>query len=125
MASYRQTEAETGILVVDDDPDVRQIVSEYLEFRGYGVLQAADGTEALDLLRDHPALRLLISDVRMRGISGLELAARTARDYPTVRIILISGYFQAQEVGPRFLRKPFTMHQLDAAVQAELLDGHV
>jgi CheY-like chemotaxis protein len=125
MVPQRQPEAETGILVVDDDPDVRQIVSEYLEYRGYGVLQAGNGSEALDVLRDNPALRLVISDVRMRGLSGLELAARAAQDYPDVRIILISGYFQAQAIGPRFLKKPFTMQQLDVAVQAELLDPHV
>jgi two-component system cell cycle response regulator CpdR len=125
MVPQRQPEAETGILVVDDDPDVREIVSEYLAFRGYSVLQAGDGAEALDLLRDNPDLRLVISDVRMRGISGLELAARAAKEFPGVRVILISGYFQAQEIGPRFLKKPFTMNQLETAVQAELPGGHV
>jgi CheY-like chemotaxis protein len=125
MVPQRQPETETGILVVDDDPDVRQIVSEYLEFRGYGVLQAGDGAEALEVLRDNPELRLVISDVRMRGVSGLELAARAAKDHPDVRVILISGYFQAQEAGPRFLKKPFTMQQLDVAVQAELFGKHV
>jgi two-component SAPR family response regulator len=61
----------------------------------------------------------------MRGISGLELAARAAKEFPGVRVILISGYFQAQEIGPRFLKKPFTMNQLETAVQAELPGGHV
>jgi CheY-like chemotaxis protein len=125
MVPQRQPEAETGILVVDDDPDVRQILSEFLEFRGYGVLQAGDGAEALDVLRENPDLRLVISDVRMPGLSGLELAARAAQDYPDVRVILISGYFQAQAVGPRFLKKPFTMQQLEGAVRAELFGRHV
>jgi YesN/AraC family two-component response regulator len=59
------------------------------------------------------------------GLSGLELAARAAQDYPDVRVILISGYFQAQAVGPRFLKKPFTMQQLEGAVRAELFGRHV
>jgi CheY-like chemotaxis protein len=125
MVPQRQPETETGILVVDDDPDVRQIVSEYLEYRGYGVMQAGDGAEALEVLRGNPDLRLVISDVRMPGVSGLELAAQAAEDYPDIRVILISGYFQAQEAGPRFLKKPFTMQQLDVAVQAELFGRHV
>jgi CheY-like chemotaxis protein len=116
-----QPDSAQGILVVDDDPNVREIVSEYLQYRGYDVLQAADGSEALEILQGNPALRLIISDVRMRGLNGLELAQRAAEDYPGIRIILISGYFQAQAIGPRFLRKPFTMHQLEIAVQAELL----
>ena len=125
MASQRHPEAAKGILVVDDDPDVRQIVSEYLEYRGYGVLQAGDGDEALDIVESHPELRLIISDVRMRRVSGLELAERVAASRPDIRIILISGYFQAQALGPRFLKKPFSMQQLDNAVQAELIAKHV
>jgi CheY-like chemotaxis protein len=125
MVPQGQGEADTSILVVDDDPDVRQIVSEYLEYRGYGVIQASDGAEALDLLRDHPDVRLIITDVRMRGLSGLELAARAAQEHPDVRVILISGYFQAQAAGPRFLKKPFTMQQLDVAVKAEMPDLNV
>ena len=125
MASQRHPAAATGILVVDDDPDVRQIVSEYLEYRGYGVLQASDGAEALAIIEDHPDLRLIISDVRMRQMSGLELAERVAASHPAIRVILISGYFQAQAIGPRFLKKPFSMQQLDSAVQAELIDKHV
>jgi CheY-like chemotaxis protein len=125
MASQRHPMAATGILVVDDDPYVRQIVSEYLEYRGYGVLQASDGAEALEIIEDHPDLRLIISDVRMRQVSGLELAERVASSHPDIRVILISGYFQAQAIGPRFLKKPFSMQQLDNAVQAELMDKHV
>ena len=121
MASLRHPQATTGILVVDDDPDVRQIVSEYLEDRGYLVLQAGDGTEALEIIEDNPQLRLIISDVRMPQMSGLELAKRTAASHPEIRIILISGYFQAQAAGPRFLKKPFSMQQLEMAVQAELI----
>ena len=125
MASQLHPAAAKGILVVDDDPDVRMIVSEYLEYRGYSVLQASDGTEALEIIEDHPNLRLIISDVRMRQMSGLELAERVAADYPAISVILISGYFQAQAIGPRFLKKPFSMQQLDSAVQAELTGKHV
>ena len=108
------------ILVVDDDADVRDVMAEYLEMRGYEVLQACDGAGALQCLAENPLLRLVISDVRMPGVSGLELAAQAAERHPDVRVILISGYFHAQAVGPRFLKKPFSMNQLEAVMQAEL-----
>ena len=112
------------ILVVDDDPDVRDVLAEYLIRRGYGVLLAIDGADALERLEENPTLRLVISDVRMPRLSGLELAEHAARLYPDVRVVLISGYFQEQAAGTRFLQKPFTMQQLADVVQAELHTTH-
>ena len=110
------------IVMVDDDPEVRIVVSEFLEDFGYRVLQAAGGAAALRLLDNTPDVRLLISDIRMPDMSGLELAdIATARRHD-LKVILISGYFVARQVNRRFLRKPFRMNELQAAVRAEL-DG--
>jgi CheY-like chemotaxis protein len=108
------------IMVVDDEPEVRAIVAEFLEDFGYCVLQAASGTEALRLLDDDPRVQLLVTDIRMPEMSGLELADRATVAHPSLKVILISGYFVAQQVRRRFLRKPFRMRELAAAVRAEL-----
>ncbi len=108
------------ILIVDDEPEVRTVIAEFLEDCGYHVLQAAGGTQALGRLRDNPAVRLLITDIRMPEMSGIELADRATERNPQLKVILISGYFVAQQVHRRFLRKPFRMRELEAAVRAEL-----
>lgn len=108
------------ILLVDDDPEVRAIVSEILIDYGHRVLPADGGIAALRLLEQTPEIELVITDVRMPDISGLELAARARRLRTEMKIILISGYFLASDVGMRVLLKPFRMNDLQDAVQAEL-----
>ena len=108
------------ILVVDDDDGVREILSETLEELGYRVIRAASGEEALLRLdgRDDPDM--VITDVRMPGMSGLELAEEVRGRGLCTKMLLISGYFLPQVVTERFLRKPFHMHELQSAVRAEL-----
>jgi CheY-like chemotaxis protein len=108
------------ILIVDDEPEVRTVVAEFLEDFGYRVLQAEGGTQALGRLHDDPAVQLLITDIRMPEMSGIELADRATAQNPHLKVILISGYFVSQQVHRRFLRKPFRMKELEAAVRAEL-----
>jgi CheY-like chemotaxis protein len=108
------------ILVVDDDAEVREVVAEYLMDSGHRVLQAAGGVEALRVLDRAPDIDLVITDVRMPDISGIDLAERITREIPSPRIILISGYFVPQQVNRRVLRKPFRMHELEEAIRAEL-----
>ena len=108
------------LMVVDDDPEVRVIVAEFLEDFGYRVIQASGGAEALSLLSQTPDLRMIITDIRMPDMSGIELADIATRRQRDLKVILISGYFVSQQVDWRFLRKPFRMKDLEAAVRAEL-----
>ncbi len=108
------------ILIVDDDPQVREIVSEILLDFGHRVMAAGGGIEALQMLDDTPGIELVITDVRMPDISGLELAARATRVRDDLKVILISGYFLAQDIGIRVLHKPFRMTELQAAIEEEL-----
>jgi CheY-like chemotaxis protein len=108
------------IIVVDDEEAVRTLVAEFLEDFGYHVLQADGGATALRLLEADPRVRLLVTDIRMPDMSGLDLADQAATIRPALKIILISGYFVTQHVKRRFLRKPFRMLELAAAVRAEL-----
>jgi two-component system, cell cycle response regulator CpdR len=63
---------------------------------------------------------LLLTDIRMPLMSGIELANRAAERYPLLKIILMSGYSGTSQMNRRFLRKPFRMKELEAAVRAEL-----
>jgi hypothetical protein len=126
MQSIATLTAKTGrtfapmILVVDDEPEVRAVVGEFLEDFGYRVALADSGSEALARLRDDPSVELLLTDIRMPEMSGIELADAATQQNPRLKVILMSGYFVAQQVNRRFLRKPFRMKDLQAAVRAEL-----
>jgi len=108
------------VLLVDDDGDVRETSAEMLEELGYVVLQAESAAEALSILDRQPQLDVLVTDVRMPGMSGLELSALATARRDGLRVILISGFFRPQALTCRFLQKPFRTHELDAAIRAEL-----
>ncbi len=114
-----------SILVVDDDPDVREILVESLRVFGYAVAEAAVAEEALRLVSASQAIGMVISDVRMPGMSGIELVERVKAIRSDVKVILISGYFLPQPITGRFLKKPFHMRQLAEAVADELGLGPV
>jgi CheY-like chemotaxis protein len=120
----RQMDADTPshptILVVDDDSDVREVIAETLEGFGYDVVVASSGEEALPMLASRGDIGILITDVRMPGMSGFELAARAKRVDASLKVIITSGYFLPQPIADRFLKKPFRMHELASAVRAEL-----
>lgn len=108
------------VLVVDDDPEVRVIVAECLEEAGFDTIQAENGLAALRLLAENRDVKLIISDIRMPQMSGIELAEAARRQQPDLAVILISGYFLPQQVGFPFLRKPFRLAELRAAIETEL-----
>ena len=111
------------VLLVDDDEDVRETSAEMLEELGYVVLRAESGCEALLIVESNLELDVLVTDIRMPGMTGLELSAEATARRRDLRIILISGFFRPQALNCRFLQKPFRTHELDAAIRAEL-DSH-
>ncbi len=103
------------ILVVEDEEDVRILVSEYLTSMGYRVLTACDGTEALEIAqRLGKEIHLLLTDVVMPKMRGPELAERLKPILPKLKIIYMSGYLEQNEgnrsflEGAYFLDKPFS-----------------
>ena len=107
------------ILVVEDQAAVRSLVCEILVERGYAVLHASNGVEALHVARAHPGrLDLLITDVVMPQLQGPELAARLRGDWPDLRVLYMSGYSaQTELIAPDdasadFLPKPFGVADL-------------
>jgi CheY-like chemotaxis protein len=119
MMPATRTENAT-IMVVDDDQHVRTILAEYLVDSGYHVLEAGGGHEALRILASAPAVDLIVTDVRMPDMSGLDLAEMATRDRADLKVILISGYFVSKQVGYRVLKKPFRMQELADAVREAL-----
>src|SRR5689334_8510793 len=110
--------AET-ILLVDDEPSVRRLVSQMLQLTGYTVLEASNGPEALGLMeRVGQPVDLLLTDVVMPSMNGGTLAQRLSHGHPKMRVLFTSGYMDdvvVQEVvamGAQFLPKPFTMEAL-------------
>jgi putative nucleotidyltransferase with HDIG domain len=78
-------------LVVDDDPAVRKSIARVTEALGLSPLQASNGTEALNLLESQGEVPLIISDVNMPGVSGLELLEEVQRRYPDTAVLMLSG----------------------------------
>jgi CheY-like chemotaxis protein len=125
------TVADTGeetILLVEDEEELRNVAGRMLESKGYTVLVAADGHEALDVLRERPGIDLVITDVVMPGMNGRELAEEIDKSYPGKVILFISGYTDdsviqhgVSERRINFLHKPFSKTELHRKVR-ELLD---
>jgi DNA-binding response OmpR family regulator len=112
------------ILLADDDPDVRETLEAILAEPGYTVLTASDGYEAVRLLAEH-WINLLITDVRMPGINGFELARQAKLMRPQIQVIYFSGFSSNEErhPGPLYgpvLEKPLRMADVLAQVNRQL-----
>jgi PAS domain S-box-containing protein len=120
------------ILLVEDEPDLRELTQMVLSERGYTVIGASSPAEAERLAGNNGAeIHLLLTDVVMPGISGRELAKRLTSRFPNLRVMYMSGYTYnviAQdgtlEEGISFLQKPFTPKALTEKVR-EALDRSV
>ena len=121
-------ETET-ILLVDDEEPVQYVVREILERHGYRVLVACDGPAALKVSSEFQgSIHLLLTDIVMPQMNGLEMAKRMTADRPSIKILYMSGYpdtvvFEQGRVssGRYFLRKPFSALTLARKVR-EVLD---
>ena len=124
----RPRESRT-VLVADDEPGVRKLAARILRTRGYTVLDAASGAEALDVARAwHGRIDLLVTDVVMPEMSGWELARRLQDERPGLETLYMSGYVEKAAghqaaVDPKvhFLQKPFAAGALVQKVR-DLLD---
>jgi len=131
-ASKEASDASSGsetILIVEDNTVVRQLTRELLENRGYVVVEAANGEEALRLCKTYTGkIALMLSDVVMPGMTGHTLATEALRLRPDMKVLLMSGFAdeitrsQIMQTGYPFLAKPFTSSGLGKKVR-EVLDG--
>jgi PAS domain S-box-containing protein len=120
------------VLVVDDEPGVRQVVARSLEVAGFLVLQASDGAEALELIDRYGPPTVVLTDLTMAGIGGAELARRVKVRWPELPILFMSGY-SAEELKregaigaeSQLIEKPFTPDGLVSTVRGVLSQVHV
>jgi CheY-like chemotaxis protein len=116
------------ILVVDDDPLVLRLVGSFLESKGYRVLTAANGEEAVGILKQQPdCIALLLTDLTMPVLSGVELIRSIKAFKPALPIMAMSADFtlwpEEDFKGIRCLEKPFTIPELLGSVELSLSAG--
>ena len=117
-AAPRAGQGET-VLVVDDEPTVRMLVTEVLEDLGYTAVEAADGAAGLQVLRSNARVDLLVTDVGLPGLNGRQLADAGRAVRPELKVLFITGYAENAvlghghlDPGMHVLTKPFAMDAL-------------
>jgi len=124
----KQAGGSETILVVDDEEGVREVASQYLSSRGYKVLSAESGAQALELAGTQSGpIHVLVTDTVMPGMSGPALAKKLLAARPETKVLYISGYAEdtslledARARGDAFLQKPFGLDSLAEKLRAIL-----
>lgn len=117
------------ILIVDDEDYVRDLIRNALEPCGFEIATAASGEEALEELQ-RAEFDLVLSDVVMPGMEGLELLKQIRKRHPGVKVVILTGYAREQNISDfllngaeEYLLKPFQVHELLATVGKLLGSG--
>jgi CheY-like chemotaxis protein len=116
------------ILLVEDEPALLAVSSAYLQSKGYQVLEATNGKEALEICRENPDIDVLVTDIVMPDVGGPALVREATKVLPGVHVIFMSGYTdrgldeKVLEPGMEFLQKPFSL-DLFARTLRKLLDS--
>ncbi len=129
-ASSRASAGDT-VLVVDDEPSVRMLVSEVLDELGYATIEATDASTALDVLRSKVRIDLLVTDVGLPGgMNGRQVADAAREIRPELKVLFITGYAEKAAVGNGLLEagmhvmtKPFAMETLASRISAIMASG--
>ena len=111
------------VLVVDDDPLILKLVKDQLATSGYQPILASSGEEALEIAKNNNSIDLLLTDILMPGITGIDLAKQFSTSYPQVKILFMSGstlpssLYSIAGKGVAFLQKPFRSDALIAKMK--------
>jgi len=115
-----------NIILAEDDGSMREFLAKALRRAGHEVFDVGDGLEALDTIKETP-YDLLLADVVMPGLDGIELARRAAKEQPGIKVMFITGFaavaLKARDESPRgarVLSKPFHLKDLVEEVGAML-----
>lgn len=117
------------VLVVDDEPKLRNVLEEFLTLRGFTVRTASSGDEALTLCSQHVPTTILL-DIRMPGMDGLMTLKKLKACYPSVSVIMITGIQEEQAMEETvalgacdYILKPFDFEYLESTLLSKLLAG--
>ena len=115
------------ILIAEDEESLRRFVSRALRMDGHDVVEAEDGAHGLSHLREDTAYDLLLSDIRMPVMDGIELAHTAAAEFPELKILLMTGFAEQRERADSLsdiivdvVPKPFTLPDIRGAVAEAL-----
>jgi len=119
------------VLIADDEASVRALVARAIAMDGHDTLTAQDGAEALEILtRDGGAFDLLLTDIQMPIMDGIALALSVARDFPKLKILLMTGFADQRERASNLnaivhdvITKPFSVADIRTAVADALAAG--
>jgi CheY-like chemotaxis protein len=115
----------SAVLVVEDEPLTRMAATALITDAGWKTLEAADAQEALKVLREHPEVKVLFTDVDMPGpLDGIRLAECVHRDHPEIELVVTSGQHHISEDAlpdeGTFLPKPYAQAELVRTLRAKL-----
>ncbi|HQQ00951.1 MAG TPA: sigma-54 dependent transcriptional regulator [bacterium] len=120
----REERSKYRILIVDDDGGQRGLLSSFLSGQGFTILTAASGEESIEILDRDEDIHIIISDVRMPGMSGLDTLRLTRQRYPTLPVLLVTAYADIrdavramQDGAVNYLEKPIDLDELLSSVQ--------
>ena len=111
------------VLAVDDDALVQMNTVAMLEDLGHRVVEAANGAEALEAIRMHPDIQIVVTDFAMPKMTGRDLAIAIAKERPGLPVVLATGYAElpsGEPVDAERLPKPFGQEELDRAIKRAL-----
>ena len=119
------------VLIADDEDSMRSLVARAIAMDGHETVTAEDGAEALDILtREQGTFDLLLTDIQMPVMDGIALALTAARDFPKLKILLMTGFADQRErasglnaIVHDVVTKPFSVHDIRTAVADALAAG--
>ncbi|BCG78125.1 response regulator [Mesorhizobium sp. 113-3-3] len=136
MGAFRKSQlfaaklpAMAKLLIVEDDESVRTLAARALERAGHAIDIAADGAQGLALIRAaHGGYDLVVSDIRMPEMDGIEMAIAAAALFPAMKIMLMTGYADQRERAEELngiildvVQKPFTLAEIRSRVERALI----
>jgi two-component system cell cycle sensor histidine kinase/response regulator CckA len=122
MAAGEASQASACLLVVDDEEALRQLLASGLKRQGFAVVVAADGREALGILDGGQSVDLVLTDIVMPRLTGLELCSEMVRRFPEIPVLLMTGCIDQPPsdwgLEVPILRKPFRLSCLCEAIRS-------
>lgn len=129
MSSAAEPSKRFVVLLAEDEPMLRKVVAVTLRVEGFVVLEAADGTDALEIVQSGQEIDVLLTDVRMPGLNGYQLAAASLAMRPSMPVILMTGYTDEEmpdairDAAIPMIRKPFDFAKLGESVREVIERG--
>lgn len=127
MGSSVREENPFTVLLAEDEPMLRRVVGVTLRHGGFVVIEAADGTAGLEVLQSEASIDMLLTDVKMPGLNGYQLAEAGLSLRPAMKVMLMTGFADEaipdaiREASIPILRKPFNFENLAKSVREMIL----